>query len=187
MLDNNYEPKFLTTFFLKNFGLSIFRAQASKANVEQNVECRAYYFYIRCDGCDRKPLIGVRYKCKTCEDFDFCEHCFSNKTDHDHNFVAYHRTMKNRHPIEAGKPGRARTEWCHSSPDDKHMCIKEITVSSNEHMAARMINKEIDMPWISEKAFGAVSAWKIVNDILIHKNEDEVIEKLLYKKNNLCY
>lgn len=95
--------------------------------------------------------------------------------------------MKNRHPIEAGKPGRARTEWCHSSPDDKHMCIKEITVSSNEHMAARMINKEIDMPWISEKAFGAVSAWKIVNDILIHKNEDEVIEKLLYKKSNLCY
>jgi len=64
--------------------------------------------------------------------------------------------MKGQQPIEAGKPGRARTEWCHSS-SEKHLCIKEIIVSSNEHMAAKMINKEIDMPWISEKAFGAVS------------------------------
>ena len=28
-----------------------------------------------CDGCDAEPIVGIRYKCTVCEDFDFCEKC----------------------------------------------------------------------------------------------------------------
>lgn len=37
-----------------------------------------------------------------------------------------------------------------SCKTSKHPCVKELTVSSNMHIAARMINKEMDMAWISE-------------------------------------
>ena len=28
-----------------------------------------------CDGCDVDPIVGIRYKCTVCEDFDYCEKC----------------------------------------------------------------------------------------------------------------
>lgn len=30
----------------------------------------------RCDGCQMFPINGPRFKCRNCEDFDFCENCF---------------------------------------------------------------------------------------------------------------
>jgi hypothetical protein len=32
---------------------------------------------IRCDGCDQFPLVGVRYKCSVCPDYDLCSKCES--------------------------------------------------------------------------------------------------------------
>ncbi|KAJ3022267.1 UNVERIFIED_CONTAM: hypothetical protein HDU68_009236 [Siphonaria sp. JEL0065] len=33
---------------------------------------------INCDICTEKPLMGTRYKCATCPDFDLCETCYKN-------------------------------------------------------------------------------------------------------------
>ena len=38
-----------------------------------------------CDGCDTKPIVGNRFHCTVCEDFDFCENCEKNN-QHGHPF-----------------------------------------------------------------------------------------------------
>lgn len=43
---------------------------------------------IRCDGCRQIPILGIRFKCLRCDDFDFCENCYRIKSCHEdrHNF-----------------------------------------------------------------------------------------------------
>jgi hypothetical protein len=41
---------------------------------------------VQCDGCNVNPIIGVRYKCSICKDFDFCQECEENK-NHPHAFL----------------------------------------------------------------------------------------------------
>ena len=43
-----------------------------------------------CDGCDKGPITGIRYKCVICEDFDFCENCESTK-EHEHALLKIKR------------------------------------------------------------------------------------------------
>lgn len=41
---------------------------------------------IKCNGCNVEPIKGVRFKCKTCENYDYCENCFYTKKNHRHAF-----------------------------------------------------------------------------------------------------
>jgi hypothetical protein len=41
-----------------------------------------------CDGCDTKPIIGSRFHCTVCPDFDFCENC-EKSHQHDHPFMKF--------------------------------------------------------------------------------------------------
>ena len=39
-----------------------------------------------CDGCKVAPIVGVRYKCSVCEDFDYCGKC-EQSIEHPHPFL----------------------------------------------------------------------------------------------------
>lgn len=41
---------------------------------------------VKCDGCEMFPLVGIRYKCSECRDFDFCEKCEAT-LEHSHTFL----------------------------------------------------------------------------------------------------
>lgn len=41
---------------------------------------------VACDGCGVKPIVGVRYKCTACDNFDFCEKCEAT-ANHPHAFL----------------------------------------------------------------------------------------------------
>lgn len=41
---------------------------------------------VKCDGCGVFPIVGVRYKCCECFNFDLCDKC-ERTLDHPHNFV----------------------------------------------------------------------------------------------------
>ena len=43
-------------------------------NSKDNKE-KIYHFGIKCNNCSSFPIIGCRYKCTICEDFNLCEKC----------------------------------------------------------------------------------------------------------------
>ena len=40
---------------------------------DRNTEKKSSHDGVKCDGCQMKPIIGNRFKCTVCEDFDYCE------------------------------------------------------------------------------------------------------------------
>ena len=53
------------------------------------------HFCVTCDGCGMKPIIGNRYKCKGCGNFDFCEKCYEkNKVTHGHEFELIEKSVR---------------------------------------------------------------------------------------------
>ena len=50
-----------------------------------------------CDGCGMAPIKGIRYHCKECKDFDFCENCHLKKKDeHKHLFLAIEKAISKK-------------------------------------------------------------------------------------------
>jgi ribosomal protein L44E len=41
---------------------------------------------VKCKGCNVSPIVGVRFSCMGCEDFDLCEKCEAT-TEHEHDFI----------------------------------------------------------------------------------------------------
>ncbi|GMH88428.1 hypothetical protein TL16_g11154 [Triparma laevis f. inornata] len=37
---------------------------------------------VSCDGCGESPLVGVRHKCTACHNYDLCQSCHNNSSDH---------------------------------------------------------------------------------------------------------
>lgn len=45
---------------------------------------------VTCDGCGTHPIMGVRYKCSVCKNFDFCSMC-EERRGHDHAFLKIYK------------------------------------------------------------------------------------------------
>jgi hypothetical protein len=46
------------------------------------------HYRVTCDGCGLSPIVGTRYKCTVCRNFDYCEACEnSNSASHQHAFI----------------------------------------------------------------------------------------------------
>lgn len=41
------------------------------------------HWRVICDGCGAKPIVGIRYKCSVCKDFDLCQMC-EERRGHEH-------------------------------------------------------------------------------------------------------
>jgi hypothetical protein len=60
----------------------------TESNEKDNVTQKLIHYGIACDGCGTFPIVGIRYKCALCDDFDFCEECEKKKgEEHNHPFL----------------------------------------------------------------------------------------------------
>ena len=53
---------------------------------EESKETVVKHTNVKCDGCGVSPILGVRYKCSVCQDFDYCTKC-EETLGHDHPFL----------------------------------------------------------------------------------------------------
>ena len=62
----------------------------------ENKEGKAVHRNVTCDGCGMYPLIGIRYKCSICDNFDYCENCEELfKNEHNHPFFKIYKPSMN--------------------------------------------------------------------------------------------
>jgi len=57
-----------------------------------------------CDACSQR-IVGIRYKCSNCDDYDLCEKCEVNSQKvhpEDHVFLKMHKTVFRHHPHHGG-------------------------------------------------------------------------------------
>uniref|UniRef100_A0A0A9VNP3 HECT-type E3 ubiquitin transferase n=2 Tax=Lygus hesperus TaxID=30085 RepID=A0A0A9VNP3_LYGHE len=97
---------------------------------------------ILCNGCNQTPITGPRFKCKACENFNYCENCFYTQKSHRHCFNRI--TEPGSAAVFAGRPGRyIRQEFPPSDPDiieDWIQCVQSFSVSSKENMALNLFD-----------------------------------------------
>lgn len=49
---------------------------------------RIVHYNVKCDGCGNKPILGVRYRCSMCSNFNYCSMCEQDNY-HIHPFLKY--------------------------------------------------------------------------------------------------
>lgn len=74
----------LTKEFIQQDNIS--KPQESQKTEQPRSSAQVTHRRISCDGCSQYPIVGIRYKCSVCPDFDYCEICEAN-IEHPHPFI----------------------------------------------------------------------------------------------------
>jgi peptidoglycan hydrolase-like protein with peptidoglycan-binding domain len=83
---------------------SVHPAEHPLLKLRQPVNTQVVHHGITCDGCQQSPIAGIRFKCRTCPDFDLCEACEAkNMHPADHPMVKF-KVEKVRHHGRHGGP-----------------------------------------------------------------------------------
>jgi len=78
-------------------------------------KCTVEHRATTCDGCNKNPLPGLRFKCKTCSDYDLCAECFAKMSSlhsgenagHEFELIAFDGHWGKKHHDLAGPLGAA--------------------------------------------------------------------------------
>ena len=65
-----------------------------QSNLSKLSQCSTVHTNIACNECKMSPIVGYRYKCLECLDYNLCENC-EKTVEHEHNFIKYVNEQKN--------------------------------------------------------------------------------------------
>jgi hypothetical protein len=101
---------------------------------------------IRCDGCKIKPIVGDRYKCSICKDFDFCTYCEDKNfltNEHAHSFIRIRKPELSPELLKASKIQVEAVGNPQNILNDNGMIIDNSRVfNRKENYAAICLNEE---------------------------------------------
>lgn len=69
-----------------NDSVNLQQSHDTKKTSTSQQQQKVVHQMVTCDGCGVNPVVGLRYKCSVCTDFDFCENCEEN-VKHEHPFI----------------------------------------------------------------------------------------------------
>ena len=70
---------------VKHRGMDAIQAWAQGKKVTRHRVDDYEWSYVRCDGCKKAPIVGQRYRCTICKNYDLCSAC--EKKGHEHPLV----------------------------------------------------------------------------------------------------
>ena len=73
---------------------NIFNNAHEHFNINQNSKCKTIHNGITCFNCKKCPIVGYRYKCLECQDYNLCQNC-EKVVEHEHNFIRFVSEEKN--------------------------------------------------------------------------------------------
>ncbi|XP_076870833.1 LOW QUALITY PROTEIN: E3 ubiquitin-protein ligase HERC2 [Brachyhypopomus gauderio] len=127
---------------------------------------------VRCDGCQMFPINGPRFKCRSCDDFDFCESCFkTRKHNLRHSFGRINEP--GQAPTFSGRSGKQlKRHACRQRGmliDDWSRAVRNLSVSSSINQASRLLDCG-EQCWQSSGSQG--KHWirlELFPDVLVHR------------------
>jgi len=95
-------------------------------------KCKTVHKGIKCDKCSQNPIVGFRYKCSVCKEYNLCEKCEelnSMSEEHLHNFIKIKNELKNYEDNPKKKKNKSNKNMTHN----KNLNENEISnVDENE-------------------------------------------------------
>ena len=91
------------SIYMSNLNLSVdgynnFYNNLKRRRIENNStnsNFRNIHFGVECNGCGVSPILGCRYKCSVCDDYDLCEECEKKMAkEHGHSFLTIYESKK---------------------------------------------------------------------------------------------
>ena len=97
------------------------RFRQAKPGVGANVT----HWEITCDGCDMYPIVGFRYKCAVCDDYDLCGSCKNAGKHPEHN-------MRREEEKEESEEERLEEEV--GGQEGTQLHVNECQVTTNDYI-----------------------------------------------------
>ena len=70
----------------KDVFTNLLKSDELPAAEQSTSEAEAVHANVSCDGCGIAPIVGLRYKCSVCKNFDYCAKC-EERLGHEHAFL----------------------------------------------------------------------------------------------------
>ena len=102
--------------------------------------CKTVHKNIKCEHCFMEPIVGFRYKCATCSNYNLCEKCEEANEDsqnHPHDFIKIRNEERNNN---------ANDDECISDKIIEYNELEEINLDKDEEdkYSYNLITKELD-------------------------------------------
>ena len=85
---------------IKNLEIENKKLITEKSDQKKLSKYKTVHEGIKCEKCFTDPIIGIRYKCSVCKEYNLCEKCEEENEEHEHDFIKLKKKHKDNKEFE---------------------------------------------------------------------------------------